>query len=108
MPRAVRAPHRGLHARYRASRPAMYHVRVQARSFLSPSGQRQVVAMNDFVAATISQDRLDFERALTGDALGIGCAIGNKTARDLAAFAVAHEHDVAAIEAPVDLAYAGW
>ena len=51
------------------------------------SRQRQIVAMDHLVPATIAQNGLDFDRAFAGDPLCVRRIIGGQAARDFAALA---------------------
>ena len=69
--------------------------------------QRQIVAMDHFVPATIAQNGLDFDGAFAGDPLCVRRIVSRQAAGDFAAFPVLDQHRVAALEAAIDLADAG-
>src|SRR5512133_3967874 len=70
-------------------------------------GHHQVVAMNDLIATTVTEDVGDFTTLVPGDATDIGARIGRKTASRFAARPGADYHCVAALENPFDADHAG-
>src|SRR3954465_10168955 len=59
----------------------------------------QIVAVNDFVAATVAENRLDFIALVPGDQTDIGAGIGRQPASDLVPGMAAHDQAIAALEA---------
>src|SRR5258708_38371482 len=100
MLREERPPHRAPPGPSRASRfPARARFS-SARSWHVSlrSGQRQIVAMDHLVAATIAGNGLDFDRAPSDHAPAIGGVIGDKPTAYLAAILRLHHDRVAAME----------
>src|SRR5258706_7869206 len=67
-------------------------------SGLHRMGERQIVAMDHLIAATIAQNALDFDRAPPDQPARILVIVGDEPARELAAVFALNQHGIAALE----------
>src|SRR5579883_3169968 len=82
-----------------AQNPSQFQARTAASAGLA---QDQVIAMDQLLAASIAEERLDVAAAMPHDAPRIRGGIGAEAARDFPACRVAHADGVAALEAALD------
>src|SRR5262252_8595948 len=107
MPGPGQPPPRGRDGRSRPSwspDPARSSQRARAAGFRLSSalGNHQIVAMNNLVASTVTEDAGDFTSLVTGDASNVGARIGGEAAPGFDAGAGADDHRVAALECSLD------
>src|SRR5882672_10804451 len=67
-------------------------------SGLHRMGERQIVAMDHLIAATIAQNALDFDRTPPHQPARILVIIGDEAARELAPIFALNQHRIAALE----------
>src|SRR6266700_3751636 len=67
-------------------------------SGLHRMGERQIVAMDHLIAATIAQNALDFDRAPPDQPARILVIVGDESARDLAPVFASNQHRIPALE----------
>src|SRR5712671_724584 len=67
-------------------------------SGLHRMGERQIVAMDHLIAATIAQNALDFDRSPPHEAARILIIVSDESARELAPIFASDQHRIAALE----------
>src|SRR5262249_60382914 len=114
-PRAPPAPGREMLPFLPPPAPAPAPPRPRARASRSPPSRRrdpgsassrfghhQIVAVNDLVAPTVTEDAGDFITLVPGNPADIGARIGREPTPGLDPGAISDDHRVAALEGPLD------